>query len=92
MRTVGKNFKNTTVIIGDSNTKHLKFSQGKKRILEPLVTCSQEIELIHFMSETLTQHPVSAIEMPLFIAGLMLDTQNNEYNKKDILNLGKFGI
>ena len=31
LRTVGKNFKNSTVIIGDSNTKHLKFSQGKPK-------------------------------------------------------------
>ena len=31
LRSVGKNFKNSTVIIGDSNTKHLKFSQGKPK-------------------------------------------------------------
>ena len=30
-RSVGKNFKNSTIIIGDSNTKHLKFSTGKHR-------------------------------------------------------------
>ena len=30
-RTVGGNFKNSTVIIGDSNTKHLKFSEGKPK-------------------------------------------------------------
>ena len=31
LRTVGGNFKNSTVIIGDSNTKHLKFSEGKPK-------------------------------------------------------------
>ena len=31
LRSVGKNYKNATVIIGDSNTKHLKFSQGKAK-------------------------------------------------------------
>ena len=30
-RSVGKNFKNSTIIIGDSNTKHLKFSTGQHR-------------------------------------------------------------
>ena len=30
-RTVGKNFKNSTVIIGDSNTKHLRFSTGQAK-------------------------------------------------------------
>ena len=31
LRSVGKNYKNSTVIIGDSNTKHLRFSQGKPK-------------------------------------------------------------
>ena len=30
-RTVGGNYKNSTVIIGDSNTKHLRFSTGKAK-------------------------------------------------------------
>ena len=30
-RSVGKNYKNSTIIIGDSNTKHLKFSTGQHR-------------------------------------------------------------
>ena len=30
-RTVGGNFKNSTVIIGDSNTKHLRFSSGQAK-------------------------------------------------------------
>ena len=30
-RSVAKNYKNSTIIIGDSNTKHLKFSTGKHR-------------------------------------------------------------
>ena len=30
-RTVGANFKNSTVIIGDSNTKHLRFSSGQAK-------------------------------------------------------------
>ena len=29
-RSVGKNFKNSTIILGDSNTKHLKFSSGQR--------------------------------------------------------------
>ena len=31
LRSVGKNYKNSTVIIGDSNTKYLKFSHGKSK-------------------------------------------------------------
>ena len=30
-RSVGKNFTNSTITIGDSNTKHLKFSTGQHR-------------------------------------------------------------
>lgn len=30
-RTVGSNYKNSTAIIGDSNTKHLRFSSGKAK-------------------------------------------------------------
>ena len=29
-RSVGKNFRNSTIILGDSNTKHLKFSSGQR--------------------------------------------------------------
>ena len=31
IRSVDKNYKNSTIIIGDSNTKHLKFSTGQHR-------------------------------------------------------------
>ena len=31
LRSVGKNYKNSTIIIGDSNTKHLKFSSGQHK-------------------------------------------------------------
>lgn len=30
-RSVGKQYKNSTIILGDSNTKHLKFSSGQQR-------------------------------------------------------------
>ena len=49
-RSVGKNYKNSTIIIGDSNTKQLKFSTGKHReiLLHLDTTCrGKRLETFH---------------------------------------------
>ena len=192
LRSIGKNYKNSTVIIGDSNSKHLRFSQGKpkeigtfgymmpgKRVecfhirqIEPescigyrnviihcgindirdrspgrepsdpdpsdveehfnnlmikikdiknlcpytsvivspiLPTKSSKLNqravkfnklLAHYILHDKASEGVRAMNFECFVnsSGTLIeklsvwDTENNEYNKKDILHLGKFGI